>query len=97
MTSAGALEARSKLTCCAYDVSRRPCPVPSCDSADLAASSLRERAPAAGELSEGGPGKGCPIGAGGGVTFLRKTATPITPTSSGRPVRAAYESGSDVK
>src|SRR3954470_5207240 len=97
MTSAGALEARSKSTYCAYDVSRRPCPVPSCDSTDFAASSLRERAPAGGELSDDGPGKGCPTGAGGGTLFFRKTATPITPTLSGRPVRAAYESGSEVK
>jgi hypothetical protein len=30
-------------------------------------------------------------------TRSRNTAAPITPTLSGRPVRAAYESGSAVK
>lgn len=34
---------------------------------------------------------------GGGACFLRKSATPITPTWSGLPVRAAYESDSYVK
>ena len=45
---------------------------------------------------------GCEGISGGGAAgtmprFLWKSATPITPTLSGRPVRAAYESPSEVK
>ena len=43
-------------------------------------------------------GIGAGMGAiGGGGIFSRNTATPITPTWSGRSVRAAYESGRAVK
>ncbi|MDA0983258.1 MAG: hypothetical protein O3A06_09550 [Proteobacteria bacterium] len=36
-------------------------------------------------------------GGGDGGAFYWYNATPITSTLSGRPVRAAYESGSEVK
>ena len=75
----GARVARSKSTFCTDEASRRPCPVPILASA-LAAS--RRDSDAAGAPRAGLIGWGCSC-------FLRKRATPITPTLSGRPVRAA--------
>ena len=71
--SSRALEGRRA---CACEVSWRPWPVPSCASAALALLRWRGAAPIAADA-----GRSAPAARG----FLRKSATPITPTSSGPP------------
>src|ERR1700682_6297095 len=110
MVSMGVEVERSKFTKRAWDSSRRPWPVPSGDDGSaysrpedddsFAAAAVAEAGASRsrfGSAFEYGSGAAC-IAIGGTYEGLRLyNATPITPTLSGRPVRAAYESPRDVK
>src|SRR5260221_12992320 len=107
MRSLGSLDARSNCVQRTRESSRRPGPVPNGNPGlafDCASACSFDRAGAGDSSAYGGApdwsarGDAGAVTAGCVISTLRlKSATPITPTLDGRPVRAAYESPRDVK
>src|SRR5258708_8527349 len=107
MRSAGSLDARSNCVQRTGESSRRPWPVPSGKPGlafDCASACSFDRAGARDSSAYGDApdcsarGDAGAVTEGGGVSTLRlQSATPITPTLDGRPVRAAYESPGEGK